>query len=181
MDVERMTSPMPTVICDIFQLFIDTTLQLLTGFQWRTCCPCALGMTPHQLIWTQIRSVARQEVQREFARGAGDVFLDHRLLVRWQSIDNQTHWLFAPVHHLLQQLDKQLTRQTTLVGGKPESTFGTDGRCRADVPAYACELNFQRIVKPFQHLVQGAVVIKLLRKSSMTRIVVYAYCDRTIC
>lgn len=83
-------------------------------------------MTPYQFIWIQVRSIAGQEIQSQFLRYTGDVFLDKCFLVRWQAIDRQSHWFFASVHHLLEQLDKQLARQAALVGGKPERAFGAD-------------------------------------------------------
>jgi hypothetical protein len=46
------------------------------------------------------------------------------------------------------------------------------------IPAHAGEHDFQQVVQPFEDLAQSAVN-QLLRKSSMARIVIYAYCDRT--
>ncbi len=61
--------------------------------------------------------------------------------MRWQAVYHQSHWFFAAVHHLLEQFDKQLSRQAALVGGEPKSTFGADRRCRADALALTRALN----------------------------------------
>ena len=46
------------------------------------------------------------------------------------------------------------------------------------VPAHAGQYDLQRIVKALEDLFK-VLLIKLLRKSSMSQIVVYAYRDRT--
>jgi hypothetical protein len=47
-----------------------------------------------------------------------------------------------------------------------------------DVPTNAGKHHIKRVVQPLQDLDQGAVDATVAKKS-MTRIVVYAYCDRT--
>jgi hypothetical protein len=91
-----------------------------------------------------LRCVARQKMQRELALQASHEILDHCLLVCRQSIDDQSHWLFAPVHHLVQQLDKLLSGQPAFVGGEPESAFDTDGR-RGAAATLSCLLKRSKI------------------------------------
>jgi lipid-A-disaccharide synthase-like uncharacterized protein len=45
-------------------------------------------------------------MQHQFASCAGNVIFDQRFLVSWQSIDYQSDWFFALLHHLLEQPDK---------------------------------------------------------------------------
>jgi hypothetical protein len=90
-------------------------------------CADELGIskTPYQLIWIQVRRIAGQEVQGQFATCTGDVFLNDGLLVRGQAINHQSYRLFAAVHHLLEQFDKQFSCQPALVGGEPKGSLGT--------------------------------------------------------
>ena len=60
------------VIGDGLQLVVNSALQLFACFQGRASNPCALGMTPDQLVGIEVRRIAGQEVQGELASGAGD-------------------------------------------------------------------------------------------------------------
>ena len=70
------------IVGDGLQLFVNPALQFFSRPQRGARHARALGMTPHQLIRIQVWRIARQEMQRELARRAGHVLLDHGLLVR---------------------------------------------------------------------------------------------------
>jgi len=87
-------------------------------------------MTPHKLIRIQVWRIARQEMQGPTPLRAGHIFLDHPILVRWQSINHQMQCFLAAIHQLLEQFNEQFARQSALISGKPERAFGIDRRGR---------------------------------------------------
>src|SRR5712692_8126963 len=94
-------------------------------------------MTPHQFVRIQIRGVAGKEVQRQFAADRLHVFLDHRLLVRGQTVHDQVKPTLAMTHQLLEQFNKPRAIERALVGTKPEGPARIErrgGRNRLALP-----------------------------------------------
>lgn len=120
------------MLADVGQLVMHTFLQGLAFLQGPACVAGTLGVAPHQFVRIQVWSIARQEMQRQLALRAGDIGLDHRLLVGRQSVDHQVQWLPAAVHQLPEQVHKQLAVQCPGVDGEPEATLHADGRRRTD-------------------------------------------------
>lgn len=128
------------VVADISQLRIDAFLQLLAPLQRSTRIAGALGIAPYQFIGIQIRCIAGQAMQRELAVRARHILLHDRLLVGGQAIHYPVQRLLAVLHQLLEQLHKQLARQRSLIGGKPERALGTDGGGGAEALALSGNL-----------------------------------------
>lgn len=132
------------IVADFLQLFVHTLLQLLAFFQRLSGYACTFCMTPHQFIRIQVWRIAGQKVQRQTTLSAGHIFLNHRLLVCWQSINHQMQWFLAAVHQLLEQFNKQFAGQPTLISGKPERAFGIDRRGYADALALPRSIDHRR-------------------------------------
>ena len=123
------------VSSNLCELFVNPWPQFFPLLQRASCDACALDVAPHQLIRIEVRCVTGQEMQSQFALGAGDVFLDDGFLMRRQSIDDQMNRLAAIEHQLLEQRHEQLTAEPTFVCCKPESTLRADGRrCAHTLP-----------------------------------------------
>lgn len=65
----------------------------------------------HDRAFLALLTAWSEEMQCEFAVGGDDVVLDDGFLVRRQSVNDQVNRLLAPVHHALEQLNKQLAGQ----------------------------------------------------------------------
>lgn len=96
------------IVADALQLLMHAFLQFFAFPQRSSGYASSLGMTPHQLIRVQVRRISRQEMQGQTPLRAGHIFLDHLFLMR---------------------------RESALIGGKPECTFGIGRRGRADALA----------------------------------------------
>lgn len=69
------------IVSDFVKLLIDLGLELLALLQGPARHTGSLGVASDQLIRIEVRRIARQKVQREFALRAGHVLLDDGFLV----------------------------------------------------------------------------------------------------
>src|SRR5277367_5953923 len=90
--------------------------------------PRSSAYAPNQFVRIQFGGVARQKMQTQLPFGRFDVVANDASLVRRKAIENQTHGLLTAMHQLAQQLDKQLTVQTTHVGAEPKLPARTHRR-----------------------------------------------------
>lgn len=135
------------VFADHLQLFVYALLKILAFRQRPSGYACTLGMTPHKFIRVEVWRIARQKVQRQAAICFGHVFLDRRILVRWQTINHQMQRFLAAIHQSLEQFDKQIAREPTFISGEPERAFGIDRRGCSDALALPRPIDYRRFAK----------------------------------
>ncbi len=87
-----------------------------------------LNVAPHQFVGIEVGRVAGQKMQSQATTSGFDVVTHQGLLVCGQSVDDQMHGLFAMTHHSLEQFNKQLATERTLVRLKPKTTSRIDRR-----------------------------------------------------
>ena len=119
------------------ELRSDAIGQSVAFLQRSACMTGAFRMAPDQLIVVEIRGIAGQVMHGHLAITLRHVVLDRERLVDRQSIEDQMQGLAASTHHPAQHVHEQRAGQGARIRGKPEGTFGTDGRGRADALALA--------------------------------------------
>ena len=132
------------VIADLLQLFLHAIMQVLALHQRPSGHARALGMAPDKFVRVQVWYVAGQKMQRQTPLRVSNIGLDDRLTVRRQAINDQMQRLLAAINQLLEQFDKQFTRQPALIGSKPERSLGIDRRGGAYALALSRSVDHRR-------------------------------------
>src|ERR1700739_3996182 len=111
------------VLLNLGKLLVNPRAEFFTPAQGISRDACALHVAPHQLVRVEVRRITGQKVQGQFAVGTGNVVLHDRLLVCWQSVDDQMNRPLTIEHQLLKQRDEQFTAESPFVRRKPEATL----------------------------------------------------------
>ena len=145
---------------DLLQLFMHTILQFFVFYQRPSGYARTLGMTPHKLVRVEAWRIARQKVQCQTAICFGHIFLDRHILVRRQTIHHQMQRFLAAMQQPLEQFDKQIAREPTLISGEPERAFGIDRRSCADALTLPRPIDHRRFAAQSPSLVMHRIGTK---------------------
>jgi hypothetical protein len=132
------------IVTYIAELFVGALRKFFTMHQRTSRNASTLSVTPDQFIGVEVRCVARQEVQGQLALRADYVVLHACLLVSGQTVHNEMDDSSASVHQFFEQGDEQLSRESVLIGIKPESAPGVDRGCRAHALALTGTFDHRR-------------------------------------